>query len=113
MTRIVPKGGHVWVLLKDVLGCRGIARPEKGMYFLHKYHILFFFLSRFHPTITLYFTFSKCEEKPKRKLLDGECYKSSDCTKYPSVCIGAGIECPKYDGTFLPLPCTPKPGKPG
>ena len=46
MTRIVPMGGHVLELLEAVLGvnCRGIARPEKGMYFLHKYNILLFFI---------------------------------------------------------------------
>ena len=46
MTRIVPMGGHVLELLEAVLGvnCRGIARPEKGMYFLHKYRILFIFI---------------------------------------------------------------------
>ena len=63
----------------------------------------------------LYFTFSKCEEKPTHELLDGECFKDSDCPTSPMYhgCIEAEIECPKYDGTFLPLPCTPKPGKPG
>ena len=60
----------------------------------------------------LYFTFSKCEEKPKPKLRDGECFKNSDCPTSPMYhgCIEAEIECPK-DGTFLA--CTPKPGKPG
>ena len=40
MTRIVPMGKDVLELLKDVVGRFGLASPEKGKYFLHKYHIL-------------------------------------------------------------------------